>query len=122
MEDFLNKLFISREIAHVLHLKTEHLSIHKALNDYYDAIIPLIDGLAEAYQGQYGILDLSDILHVKDKVDFKVPLKYFKSLSDFLLDNRDKVVEKKSKHLSAIIDEIVILVFQTIYKIEYLGK
>lgn len=120
MEKFLNKLFESREIAHVLHLKTSKYSEHNALQTYYENILDHIDTLGETFQGQFGLLDLSDIRTITDKVDFSNTIKYFESLSEYLLDNRYKVVNDKCKHLAAIIDEILILVFQTIYRLKIL--
>lgn len=122
MEEFLNKLFESRVLAHALHLKTNSYGGHIALKEYYDAIVDKIDLLAETYQGQFGLLDLSEVQHMKSDIDFNDPLKYFENLSQFVLGTRDSVVNDKSKHLSAIIDEILIDIFQTIYKLKYLNK
>ena len=39
MEELLNKLFESREVAHVLHLQTKSHAEHLALDAYYNEII-----------------------------------------------------------------------------------
>jgi len=54
--DFLSTLFNSREQAHILHLQTNSYAAHKALNAYYDGIVPLVDKYIETYQGKYGIV------------------------------------------------------------------
>ena len=51
-------MFMSRTMAHMSHLKTKSFAEHKALNEFYDMIVDLADDLAEATQGQYGILDV----------------------------------------------------------------
>lgn len=51
-------LFLSRTMSHMAHLKTTSYATHKALNEFYDSVIGLTDDLAEASQGQYGILDI----------------------------------------------------------------
>ena len=51
-------LFLSRTMAHMSHLQTKSYAEHKALNKFYDMIVDLADDLAEAAQGQYGILDI----------------------------------------------------------------
>lgn len=51
-------LFLSRTMAHMAHLKTTGYATHKALNEFYDDVVGLADDLAEAAQGQYGILDI----------------------------------------------------------------
>ena len=47
----------SRTQAHVFHLQTPSFAEHKALNDYYNGIVDLVDGFVESYQGKYGILN-----------------------------------------------------------------
>ena len=51
-------MFAGRTATHIMHLKTKSYAEHKALNEFYDGIIDLADGLAEATQGQYGLLDI----------------------------------------------------------------
>ena len=51
-------LMMSRTYAHMAHLYTASYAKHKALNEFYDAVVDLLDDLAEATQGQYGKLDI----------------------------------------------------------------
>lgn len=51
-------MFTGRTVTHILHLKTKSYVEHKALNEFYDGIVDLADDLAEATQGQYGLLDI----------------------------------------------------------------
>ena len=51
-------MFMSRTYAHMCHLKTKSYATHKALDEFYTEIVDLVDDLAEAAQGQYGILDV----------------------------------------------------------------
>lgn len=51
-------MFLSRTMSHMSHLQTKSYAEHKALNKFYDGIVDLVDDLAEAAQGQYGILDV----------------------------------------------------------------
>ena len=46
----------SRTQAHIFHLQTQSYAQHKALQDYYDEIVELIDEYVETYQGKYDIL------------------------------------------------------------------
>ena len=52
----ISYLFHSRTQAHIFHLQTQSFAEHMALNTYYDGIVPLVDGIVEAYQGKYGIV------------------------------------------------------------------
>lgn len=51
-------MFMSRTLSHMSHLQTKSYAEHKALNKFYDEIVDLVDDLAEAAQGQYGVLDV----------------------------------------------------------------
>jgi len=51
-------LFMSRTYSHMAHLKTASYSKHKALKGFYEDIVDLADGLAEAVQGLHGKLDI----------------------------------------------------------------
>jgi len=115
----LNKLFESREVTHVMHLSSKSYANHKALETYYEGIVDLIDLLAEAYQGQYGLI--KDYTFIKDKPsDMNDAVKYLENIVNYILDNRYKEYKEKDAHLQAIIDEIINLQFRTIYKLKYL--
>jgi len=53
---FIGTLMQSRNQAHIYHLQTNSFAAHKALQEYYEEIVDLVDGLVESYQGKYGIL------------------------------------------------------------------
>ena len=117
-----SKLFESREMAHIYHLQVNgeegsHAS-HAALNTYYEDILELIDTLIETYSGQYGIVDGYDIIdtnstRTKDKVA------YFEDLVEFVKYAR-KAISAEDTHLQNVIDEVVALIYRTLYKIRFL--
>ena len=51
MNEFIAKLFLTRELAHRYHLSTKSYSQHKALQNFYEDLLDLIDDLAEMTQG-----------------------------------------------------------------------
>ena len=58
-EDFCEmvcNILHSRNQAHVFHLQTQSFAEHNALNNYYDGVVDLFDGIIESYQGKYGII------------------------------------------------------------------
>lgn len=119
-----SKLFESREMAHIYHLQVNgeegsHAS-HAALNTYYEDILELIDTLIETYSGQYGIVDGYDIIdtnstRTKDKVA------YFEDLAEFVKYAR-KAISAEDTHLQNIIDEVVALIYRTLYKLKFMNK
>lgn len=88
--DLLSKLMHSRNQAHILHLQTNSYAAHKALNAYYDGIIPLLDKYAETYQGLYGIVKgyKSNGKYVEGH---KSILPYFKKLDKEILALKPKL-------------------------------
>lgn len=103
-------MFAGRTVTHIQHLKTKSYAEHKALNEFYDEIIDLADGLAEATQGQYGLLDIPFITVAVPK-DSAVFLKG--QLAE--LDKIMKCVDED--YLMNIYQEIQKLYRSTIYKL-----
>ena len=120
---FFSKLFESREMSHVYHLQVRgeegSFSTHKALNEYYEGVILLIDTLIEVYQGQYDIIQDYDMIDTKD-TKTKDKLEYFIDLSNFIKESRYTSLSKEDTHLQNIIDEMVALVYRTLYKLKNL--
>jgi len=100
----------SREQAHMFHLTTNSYAQHKALQTYYEEIVPLLDKWAEAYMGRYGRLKRIT-LNKRYMSDPKKARLYFKSL----LTRVRLVKVPKDTYLKNIQDEIVGLIRQTIY-------
>ena len=101
MEEIIGLLFYARTVTHIEHLKTKSYAKHKALGKFYDGIIDLADSLAEAYQGDRGLLG---------------PIPQYAKIPDYAIDvfleKQMKTIEelrKQGNYRSAIqniIDEI----------------
>lgn len=118
---FFSKLFESREKSHIFHLQAKgsesSLVTHLALETYYDDIVDLIDDLIEIYQGQYGIVEGYEIL-AKGETPNDV-IEYFEELA--LIITKDKnCISNEDTHLHSIIDDIVSLIYKTLYKLKFL--
>jgi hypothetical protein len=101
----------SREQAHIFHLTTNSFAQHKALQSYYEGIVPLLDAWAEAYMGKYGRLRRVSI----NRRFMKDPAKarpYFKAL---LARVKAIKLPKGDTYLKNIQDEILALIRQTMY-------
>ena len=116
-----SKLFESREMAHIYHLQVNgemgSHAAHTALNDYYDGVLDLIDDLIETYQGQYGIVDGYETIDTND-TRTKEKIEYFEELSEFVKHAR-KAISEEDTHLQNIIDEVVALIYRTLYKLKF---
>lgn len=118
---FFSKLFESREVAHIYHLQVKgddgsHAS-HLALQTYYEGVLDLIDDLIEAYQGQYDIVEGYENIDLKEVANDKI--QYFIELGQFIKQTRYSAIPQDDAHLQAIVDEILILVYKTLYKLRF---
>jgi len=108
---YIGALMNSREQAHIFHLRTNSYAQHKALEKYYEKIVPLLDEWAEAYMGKYGRIRSIGNLNKRFNQDPKKARLYFKSLL-----TRVKAMKlPRDSYLKSVQDEISTLIRQTIY-------
>ncbi len=107
-------MFMSRTYAHMAHLKTSSYAAHVALGGFYDSIVGLSDGLAEAVQGKYGKLDIP-FMELKGSIDSPVD-----GIESHLtmIDNLCKKCEED--WIDNIVQEIQAMYRSTIYKLKEL--
>ena len=116
-----SKLFESREMAHIYHLQVNgdmgsHAK-HTALNNYYEGVLEFVDDLIETFQGQYGIVEEYDVIDTSETKS-KDTIEYFNELARFIKEER-KCINLEDTHLHSIIDDIVVLLYKTLYKLKY---
>jgi len=122
---FFSKLFESREMAHMFHLRAQgdgSFAAHLALQEYYEGesgILDLIDDLVEVYQGQYDLVEGWDNID-KDVNSDVEPVQYFIELAEFVKRTRYSAILEEDAHLQAIIDEVLIVIYKLIYKLRFL--
>jgi len=116
---FLGTLMQSRNQAHIYHLQTQgpgSFAAHKALEDYYDGIVDLIDNIAEAIQGRYGIITgykMPETIREDNS-----PEMYFEGLSKFVEMLRQDIPQ--DSYIQNEIDNVVKLIESTKYKLKFL--
>ena len=115
---FISTLFASRTQAHVFHLQTNSFAAHKALNEYYDEIIGIADGIAESIQGKYGIITGYSNIDLMEGNDCNEVVKYFTALEMYV--ERARQTMPQDSYIQNQIDEVVALVVSTIYKLKFL--
>lgn len=114
--EFIMRCFHARTSAHVLHLKTRSYAMHKALNEFYDGIVPLVDDFAEAYQGDYGLIES----YPPKYTPYDDALKMLDDLSKWIEVSRGGICDEDDTYLQNIIDEVVQLIRSTQYKLRFL--
>ena len=108
---YVGTLLNSREQAHVFHFRTNSYAQHKALQAYYEGIVPLLDSWAEAYMGKYGRLPrvTANKRFIQDP---KKARAYFKTL---LARVKRISLPRGDTYLKNIQDEITALIRSTLY-------
>jgi len=123
MEQLASIFFHSRTQTHQFHTGVSgpgSLAIHLALEGYYTEIIPLLDGLIEAYQGKYGLITYKQVNGNDVDVSKENIIAYFDKLIKFLETERQQ--EKlKDSWIQNELDNIAKLLYSTKYKLVNLG-
>ena len=110
----VSEILTSRNQAHIFHLQTKSFAEHKALNDYYDEIVDLVDAYVEAYQGAYEqIKSFPSAFHQPKDI-----VKYLQSLQKFVKEARNDLPE--DEQLCNLVDAIADLIDSTTYKLRFL--
>jgi hypothetical protein len=116
--DFVGLLFLARDVAHSVHLNTRSYSKHKALQKFYDNIIDLADGFAEAYQGRHGLMGPISLMSAKKTSNI---IQFLEDQLAEIESNRYSVCEKTDAPLQNLIDGIIELYLSTLYKLRFLA-
>jgi hypothetical protein len=106
----LGQLFKSRDVMHIVHLKTNSFAVHKATDIYYNELLELVDKLAEIHFGVMGKKELDEIPSAK----YIEPTQHLKDISYYLTGNR-RVFNTSAEQ--NVIDEILGLIYQTLYRL-----
>ena len=115
----LGTLMQSRNQAHIYHLQVQgpgSFAAHKALQEYYEGIVPLIDSVAEGIQGRYGIITGYKMPEaIREDGNAKM---YFEGLSKFVETLRQDITQ--DSYIQNEVDTIVKLIEDTKYKLTFL--
>lgn len=124
-EDFNNQigiveivieLFKSRDLAHQSHLATSSYAQHKALQAYYENIGELLDKLVEVWQGTVGEKLSYNLNFAQEHEDDITRLsKLAQKINMFSAS-----LAENFSHVKNILDEILDLINQTLYKLKFL--
>lgn len=107
----------SRTQIHIYHLQTKSFAVHKALNDYYDGVVDLFDGLVESYQGKHGIIEDYKCDGYDNYTSVNSAIEYLQKLDKTIENSRKSV---KESFIQNQIDTVQELIYSTIYKLKFL--
>ena len=113
----ISYLFHSRTQTHIFHLQTQSFAEHMALNAYYDTIVPLIDGIVEAYQGKYGIIKGYTNFNLMEYNNCQQVIDYLEALCNAVYSTYEGI---EDIYIQNLLDGITELIKSTIYKLQNL--
>ena len=119
-KDFSNMVSVllhSQTQVHVFHLQTKSYSEHKALQNYYEGIDGLVDGVIESYQGKYGVIMNYTNFNLMQYQSCEGIQEYFMALNTTVEMLRQDVPDS---YLQNQIDNVIELIQSTLYKLKYL--
>jgi hypothetical protein len=110
---FLSALNSCKQQAIFWHNQTTSYSTHKTLNEFYDEILELLDGLVESVAGIYGRPTGYTAHDPEDYTSVDAVIEYFKKLFDYIQTERANIYQ--DSWIQNQIDEITQLVASTLY-------
>ena len=113
----ISYLFYSHTQTHIFHLQTQSFAEHMALNTYYDGIVPLIDGIVEAYQGKYGIVKGYTNFNLMEYNNTQQVIAYLDTLCKVVYATYETI---EDTYIQNLLDGITELIKSTIYKLQNL--
>lgn len=112
----ISTLLASRTQAHIFHWQVQGVgsdAAHRALGEYYDEIVDLVDGIVESMQGKYGIQrGYTSPATFKEDGQF---VSYFEALAMYVETIRTKIPQ--DSYIQNEIDTVVKLIQTTKYKL-----
>ena len=122
MKELASILLHSRTQAHVYHLRVTgkgSYAVHVALQAYYEGIIPLVDGLVEAYQGNHDLIYFDTVDEIDNGNTTQNMIKYFDKLIT-IVEKLRKDKDLQDSWIQNDIDTVVSLMLSTKYKLQNL--
>jgi hypothetical protein len=116
INELVERVFTTRNLVHFAHWGTTSDAQHRALGDLYDDIVSATDAVVENYQGEFGLL--SGLETCEAKLDRDV-IEYILEDAAWIRANQDKIA-RKSKAVSALIDDLMAAYNKTLYKLKNL--
>jgi hypothetical protein len=113
----ISYLFHSQTQTHVFHLQTQSYAEHKALQKYYEGVDELIDGLVEAYQGEYGIIKGYTNFNLMEYNNTQQVIAYLDALCKAVYATYETI---EDSYILNLLDGITELIKSTIYKLQNL--
>jgi len=109
----LNRFFEARDCMHLVHFNTTSLSEHKALGEFYDGWLDLVDSFVETYAGRYGRIEGAITIEVSSDYN---STEYLQKLRAFVsMDAMTIIAPTLDSDLNNILADMLALINHTLY-------
>jgi hypothetical protein len=88
------------------------------LQKFYESIIDLADGFAEAYQGRHGLMGPISLQSAKKTTNV---IDFLQNQLEEIEADRYKICDETDSAIQNLIDEIIALYLSTLYKLRFLA-
>ena len=105
----------AKQQAIVYHQQTTSFSEHKALQEFYENIVELLDELSESYAGIYGRLSPYEVGDLFDWSSTEETIKYYKGCYEWL--QKERVSAPQESWIQNQLDEIAQENAQLLYRL-----
>ena len=115
MEKYLPYCFALRSQIHLYHFQTQSYAEHKALEEFYEWLLILVDTLTETYQGSHGRVKIGssseEITDYSDHEYVKVTIEKFVKETERMKE----IIKEKNSDIQNILDEMIWLGNRTLF-------
>lgn len=111
-------VMLGRDLAHRAHWKTSSYSEHKALQEFYEKVVDVLDTFVEQYQGRYN--ELLDVPLADNEFEGEIADILDQQMA-WIEDNRTNICSRDETALHNVIDEIVGTYQRALYRLRFLA-
>lgn len=121
IDELICRVFLSRDMSHLQHWKTDSYAEHVALGDFYDGVIEKIDSIVELYQGLFTRVNHVEDEELEERLEgiYNI-VEHLKDDVRFITENREKIANGVSA-IENLLDDLVDFYGSTLYKLRFLS-
>lgn len=110
--EVLSSMLSVRDFVHCKHLATSSFAEHKALGEFYDQWLDLVDDFMETWQGKYGRVIGGFTITINPN---QTCIEYLEGVRNLILEDYESVLPGEDEDLENILADMLGLVNKTLY-------
>ena len=117
IEELVVRVFNTRNVAHLAHLKTKSYAQHVVLGGFYESVIGVLDSIIEVHQGVFGLINVPYLPKIETPANI---VKHIEAEMKWICDNRAELAQGVTA-IENLIDSLSEIYMQTLYKLKNLS-